>query len=365
MGYLPQWASNSNPEYQQLLGALVQSKQCQNSVGFQKTRSVAGYPRVQLNNHAEQMLFSCYAWLWFRYRGSPSKGALIKGIILAGGHGTRLHPVTLSVSKQLLPIFDQPMIHHGLSTLMLAGIRDIGLIVDPKYSAQFRGLLGDGSHLGVQITYMIQEEPRGIAEALKIGESFIGSSAVGMVLGDNIFHGQGLGTSLQESREVVGAVIFAHWVSNPKDYGVVEFDESGRVTSIQEKPLKPRSSYAVPGLYFYDNQVVDIAKRLRPSPRGELEITDVNNAYLELGQLQVQVLPRGTAWMDTGTFDALADATEYVRAVEKRQGLKIGCPEEVAWRMGYIDDNQLTKLAEPLMKSGYGHYLVGLLERGR
>jgi glucose-1-phosphate thymidylyltransferase len=287
------------------------------------------------------------------------------GLILAGGSGTRLRPVTHAVSKQLLPVYDQPMIHYGVSTLMLAGITDLLLITDPKNKTQFLDLLGNGEHLGIGISLAEQDEPRGIAEAFLIGERFLGGSHAALMLGDNLFHGSGLGSSLRGNSEITGAKIFANWVSNPEEYGVVEFDESGRVLSIEEKPLKPKSNYAVPGLYFYDNQVVDIAKGLKPSARGELEITDVNNAYLEMGQLQVQVLPRGTAWMDTGTFDALADATEYVRAVEKRQGLKIGCPEEVAWRMGYIDDNQLAKLAEPLMKSGYGQYLLGLLERGK
>ena len=248
---------------------------------------------------------------------------------------------------------------------MLAGISEILIIVDPKNSGQFSELLGNGQDLGIQISYAVQEAPNGIAEAFLIGEGFIQSGNVALMLGDNIFHGSGLGSSLRGNASISGAKIFANWVSNPREYGVVEFDEAGQVLSIQEKPLHPRSNYAVPGLYFYDSQVIKIAKGLKPSTRGELEITDVNNAYLEMGQLQVQVLPRGTAWMDTGTFDALADATEYVRAVEKRQGLKIGCPEEVAWRMGYIDDKQLAKLAEPLMKSGYGLYLLNLLERGK
>lgn len=271
----------------------------------------------------------------------------------------------MAVSKQLLPVYDQPLIHYGIATLMLAGISEILLIVDPKNGRHFSELLHDGSDLGVQVSYAEQPAPNGIAEAFLIGEQFIQSRNVALMLGDNIFHGSGLGSSLRGNAGISGAKIFANWVSNPQEYGVVEFDETGKVLSIEEKPVKPKSNYAVPGLYFYDNQVIDIAKGLKPSARGELEITDVNNAYLEMGQLQVQVLPRGTAWMDTGTFDALAEATEYVRAVEKRQGLKIGCPEEVAWRMGYIDDNQLAKLAEPLMKSGYGQYLLNLLERGK
>ena len=289
----------------------------------------------------------------------------MKAILLAGGKGTRLSPITKSVSKQLLPVYDQPMIHYGISTLLFTGARQILMIVGPENDEQFRRLLGDGSQWGVSISYATQEKPRGIADALLIGSDFLAGVANStLMLGDNIFHGYGLGSSLNQRVGKQGATIFGNWVSNPQDYGVVEFDEAGQVSSIEEKPEQPKSNYAVPGLYFYDNQVVDIAKSLKPSARGELEITDVNKAYLEMGQLEVQILPRGTAWMDTGTFDALADATEYVRAVEKRQGLKIGCPEEVAWRMGYIDDNQLANLAEPLMKSGYGQYLLGLLGRG-
>lgn len=285
--------------------------------------------------------------------------------MLAGGNGTRLRPVTNSISKQLLPVYDQPMIHYGISTLLLAGVKKILLINDPENQRQFQRLLGDGAQWGVEIDYGIQDEPKGIAQALIIGEDFIGGEAkTALILGDNIFHGSGLGVSLVKNASQPGAKIFATWVTNPQDYGVVEFNQSKKIISIEEKPKRPKSNYAIPGLYFYDNQVVEIAKGLKPSARGELEITDVNKAYLEMGQLDVEVLPRGTAWMDTGTFDALADATEYVRAVEKRQGLKIGCPEEVAWRMGYIDDNQLAKLAEPLMKSGYGQYLLGLLEQG-
>jgi len=289
----------------------------------------------------------------------------MKGIILAGGTGSRLSPITKAISKQLLPVYDQPIIHYSVSTLMLAGIKELLVIVDPRHGEQFSKLLGDGSDLGINIEFAVQPEPNGIAEAFVIGEDFIQGGNVALMLGDNIFHGSGLGSSLRGNANVSGAKIFANWVSNPWEYGVVEFDSEGQAISIEEKPLDPRSSYAVPGLYFYDNQVVEISKGLRPSFRGELEITDVNTAYLEMGQLQVQVLPRGTAWMDTGTFDALADATEYVRAVEKRQGLKIGCPEEVAWRMGFIDDAQLERLAEPLMKSGYGHYLLNLLEQGQ
>lgn len=285
---------------------------------------------------------------------------------MGGGTGSRLRPLTYSVSKQLLPVYDQPMIHHALTTLMLSGAEELMIIVDGKNRQSFQDLLGDGSHLGIKILYGVQTEPNGIAEAFLIGENFIeGQSKIALMLGDNIFHGTGLGNSLRLNAGRLGANIFANWVSNPEDYGVVEFGKSGKVISIEEKPPKPKSSYAIPGLYFYDHQVVSIAKSLKPSYRGELEITDVNKAYLEMGQLDVQILPRGTAWIDTGTFDALASATEYVRAVEKRQGLKIGCPEEVAWRMGYIDDNQLERLAEPLMKSGYGQYLLGLLEQGK
>lgn len=290
----------------------------------------------------------------------------MKGIILAGGSGSRLNPLTIATSKQLLPVYDQPLIRYSLSTLMLAGIKEVLMVVDSNNGEQFSKLLGAGHELGVSIQYAVQPEPNGIAEAFLIGENFVESDEnVALILGDNIFHGSGLGSSLQRNVNFTGAKIFANWVSNPWDYGVVELDPSGKALSIEEKPAKPKSNYAVPGLYFYDHQVVGIAKSLKPSARGELEITDVNNAYLEMGQLQVQVLPRGTAWMDTGTFDALADATEYVRAVEKRQGLKIGCPEEIAWRMGYIDDNQLARLAEPLMKSGYGKYLLNLLEHGK
>lgn len=289
----------------------------------------------------------------------------MKGIILAGGTGSRLRPLTVATSKQLLPVYDQPMIQYSISTMMLAGIRELLVIVEPKHVDQFSKLLGDGSDLGINIEFAAQPEPNGIAEAFLIGEDFIEGGNVALMLGDNIFHGSGLGSSLRGNADVSGAKIFANWVSNPWDYGVVGFDSEGKAISIEEKPIDPKSSYAVPGLYFYDNQVVEIAKGLRPSPRGELEITDVNLTYLEMGQLQVQVLPRGTAWMDTGTFDALADATDYVRAVEKRQGLKIGCPEEVAWRMGFIGDAQLEVLAQPLLKSGYGQYLLALLEQGK
>lgn len=288
----------------------------------------------------------------------------MKGIVLAGGNGTRLRPATSAISKQLLPVYDQPLVRFSISTLILSGITEILVVVDPRNSSSFQNLLGNGEQLGLNIEYAVQTEPRGIAEAFIVGEEFLRhSSNCALILGDNIFHGAGLGTSLRQNSKNNGAKIFASWVSSPKDYGVVEFDNHGQVVSIEEKPSEPKSNYAVPGLYFYDNQVLEIAKRLTPSARGELEITDVNNAYLEMGQLDVEVLPRGTAWMDTGTFDALADATEYVRAVEKRQGLKVGCPEEIAWRMGLINDNQLANLAEPLINSGYGRYLLGLLEQ--
>ena len=248
---------------------------------------------------------------------------------------------------------------------MLAGMRQILLVVDRKNEAMFSDLLGDGSQFGVEIGYIRQETPGGVAESILLAEQFISNESISVMLGDNIFHGSGLGSSLSQNLNVVGAKIFASWVNNPQDYGVVELSEAGAALSLEEKPRKPRSNWAVPGMYFYDNKVVEIAKRLRPSARGELEITDVNNAYREIGQLEVDILPRGTAWMDAGTFDALADATEYVRAVEKRQGLKIGCPEEVAWRMGFIDDGQLSTLAEPLISSGYGSYLLRLLEQGK
>ena len=297
--------------------------------------------------------------------GILTRLAFMRGILLAGGTGSRLRPLSTSVSKQLLPVFDKPLFYYSLSTLMLAGVREIQLVSDPRSVESLRGMLFDGSQFGIEVGYTTQQEPKGIAEALLLCGDFISGRESALILGDNIFHGSGLGASLRGYDKLLGARIFANWVSNPSDYGVVSFDDTGKVTSVTEKPVKPESNFAVPGLYFYDDQVVEIAKDLKPSARGELEITDVNNAYLEMGQLQVQILPRGTAWMDAGTFDALADATEYVRAVEKRQGLKIGCPEEVAWRMGYIDDNQLAKLAEPLMKSGYGQYLLGLLERGK
>nr|WP_329081435.1 glucose-1-phosphate thymidylyltransferase RfbA [Streptomyces niveus] len=288
-------------------------------------------------------------------------GGWLRGILLAGGTGSRLWPVTRAISKQLIPVFDKPMIYYPLTTLMMAGIREILVITRPDDQRQFRHLLGDGSQLGLRLEYAVQERPEGIAQAFVLGAEFIGDQSVALVLGDNIFHGAGLGTRLRQYNDPAGARIFAYVVADPKAYGVVEFDEAGRAVSIEEKPAHPKSRYAVPGLYFYDNRVLDVAHGLVPSRRGELEITAVNETYLKWGQLRVTTLDRGTAWLDTGTFASLVQASEYVRVVEERQGLKIGCVEEVAWRCGFIGNDQLRALSRPLLKSGYGRYLLDLL----
>ncbi|MFT4043969.1 MAG: glucose-1-phosphate thymidylyltransferase RfbA [Gordonia sp. (in: high G+C Gram-positive bacteria)] len=289
----------------------------------------------------------------------------MRGIILAGGTGSRLHPITQGVSKQMVPVYDKPMIYYPLSTLMLAGIRDVLVITTPEDSTAFAGLLGDGSQFGINISYTTQAAPEGLAQAFILGANHIGNDSVALVLGDNIFYGPGLGTRLRGFDAIDGGAIFAYWVANPSAYGVVDFDADGTAVSLEEKPDSPKSNYAVPGLYFYSNDVIELARGLRPSARGEYEITDVNAHYLAQGRLTVTVLPRGTAWLDTGTFDSLLDAGNFVRTVEQRQGLKIAVPEEIAWRQGYLTDDELVVRAERLRKSGYGDYLLGLLARGK
>ena len=285
----------------------------------------------------------------------------MKGILLAGGSGTRLHPLTLAVSKQLMPVYDKPMIYYPLSTLMHAGIREILIITTPHDAPLFKKLLGDGSSLGCVFEYTVQERPEGLAQAFILGEKFIGDDSVALILGDNIFYGSSMAQVLQQSKDPSGGMVFAYRVNDPERYGVVEFDGNMKALSIEEKPEQPKSDYAVPGLYFYDNRVVEIAKNLKPSPRGELEITDVNKRYLEWGELEVGVLDRGTAWLDTGTFASLQQAGQFVEVIEERQGLKVGCIEEIAYEQGFIDAAQLEQLAQPLLKSGYGEYLLNLL----
>lgn len=287
----------------------------------------------------------------------------MKGIILAGGSGTRLYPITKGISKQLMPIYDKPMIYYPLSTLMQAGIRDILIITTPEDQIQFQRLLGDGTDLGIQIQYATQPKPEGLAQAFIIGEDFIGENSVCLILGDNIYYGEGFDEDLKSCVDPDGGVIFAYAVSDPERYGVVEFDTNKTAISIEEKPVQPKSNYAVPGLYFYDNSVIDVAKSVQPSDRGELEITAVNEVFLQSGKLKVQIMERGSAWLDTGTFESMNDASEYVRVIERRTGIKIGCIEEVAWREGFINDEQLLRLAEPLKKSGYGKYIASLLNK--
>ncbi|GAB3032680.1 glucose-1-phosphate thymidylyltransferase RfbA [Mycobacterium bourgelatii] len=287
----------------------------------------------------------------------------MRGIILAGGSGTRLHPITIGISKQLLPVYDKPMVYYPLSTLMMAGIRDILVITTPHDAAGFRRLLGDGSQFGINLSWVTQDSPDGLAQAFVLGADHIGNDSVALVLGDNIFYGPRLGTSLSRFQNISGGAVFAYWVANPSAYGVIEFDADGKAVSLEEKPEKPKSHYAVPGLYFYDNDVIEIAKGLKKSARGEYEITDVNQTYLDQGRLSVEVMARGTAWLDTGTFDSLLDASDFVRTLELRQGLKVSVPEEVAWRHGWITDDELAQRARALLKSGYGGYLLELLER--
>jgi glucose-1-phosphate thymidylyltransferase len=288
----------------------------------------------------------------------------MRGIILAGGTGSRLHPLTLGISKQLVPVYDKPMIYYPLSTLMLAGIRDILVITTPHEAEGFQRLLGDGSAFGISLTYAQQPSPDGLAQAFTIGADFIGDDSSALILGDNIFYGPGFGRKLARFGDIDGAMVFAYRVSEPSAYGVVEFDDAGTAISLEEKPARPRSNYAVPGLYFYDNEVLEIARGLKPSARGEYEITDINRHYLERQRLQVEVLERGTAWLDTGTFDSLNDANNFIRTIEHRQGLKVGAPEEVAWRQGWLSDDELRARAEPLVKSGYGDYLIEIVETG-
>ncbi len=289
----------------------------------------------------------------------------MRGIILAGGSGTRLHPITMATSKQLVPVYDKPMVYYPLSTLLFAGIRDVLVITTPHDAEAFQRLLGDGSQFGISIQFATQPEPKGLAQAFTIGADFVGGDKAALVLGDNIFYGPGLGRQLKGFSDVDGAAVFAYWVSDPTAYGVVEFDDDFKALSIEEKPKAPKSNYAVPGLYFYDNDVIQIARDLKPSPRGEFEITDVNRVYLERGKLQVGVLPQGTAWLDTGTFDSLNDASNFVRTIQARQGLQVGCPEEIAWRMGFLTDAELEQRALKLQKSGYGDYLLNRLAQQR
>ncbi len=287
----------------------------------------------------------------------------MKGIILAGGSGTRLYPITYAISKQIMPVYDKPMIYYPLSTLMLAGIKDILIISTPHDLPQFEKLFGNGHHLGLNFSYKVQEQPNGLAQAFVIGEDFIGDDSCALVLGDNIFYGMGLGNTLEKNANPSGGIVYAYQVSDPERYGVVEFDADNKVISIEEKPEKPKSKFAVPGLYFYDNSVIEIAKNIKPSPRGEFEITDINLEYLRRGKLSVSVLDRGTAWLDTGTFDSLMQASQFIQVIEQRQGIKVACIEEIAWRKGFITKEQLIELAKPLLKSGYGNYIMGLMER--